>query len=359
MLVNRLVAVYFILVANNNKGNTGVGKMNSYERYVGTIKGKEVDFLPRVPILMQFAAEFIGANYKEFASDCKVLTEANIKCVDFFNFDQLSCICDSSREAHGFGAKITYMENGPPRATYPLENTKNLTVLQKADPYKSERMLALLNAVKIYKESYHNKISILGWVEGPISSATEIRTMTNLMIDLIEDKVFAEELMDTCLDIEIKFALAQIKEGCDTIGVGDAVASQVSPRLYNKLIQPREKKLIKAIQSAGAFAKLHICGNITHLLPGIADLGIDIIDVDHMVDIEKVRDVLGDKVVITGNLDPVEDIMNGTPDKIKEGFKNLYDKIGNPFMINAGCEIPSATTVENLKALCEPINYKK
>jgi MtaA/CmuA family methyltransferase len=219
-------------------------------------------------------------------------------------------------------------------------------------------MLDVVNAAKLYKEKYYKQYSILGWVEGPVSGATELRTMVSLMMDLIDDRAFAEDLMDLTLQVAIDFALAQIKAGCDTIGVGDAVASQVSPRLYNKLIQPREKKLIKAIQEAGAYAKLHICGNITHLLPGIADLEVDIIDVDHMVDIETVRDVLGSKVVITGNLDPVEDIMNGTPDKIIDGFKRIYEKVGSPYMVNAGCEIPSNTPPENLKALCEPIEYR-
>ena len=43
--------------------------MNSLERYLGVIKGESVDFLPRLPILMQFAAEYIGSNYGAFASD--------------------------------------------------------------------------------------------------------------------------------------------------------------------------------------------------------------------------------------------------------------------------------------------------
>jgi hypothetical protein len=41
--------------------------VNSFERYAATIAGKPTDFLPRVPILMQFAAEHIGSNYGAFA----------------------------------------------------------------------------------------------------------------------------------------------------------------------------------------------------------------------------------------------------------------------------------------------------
>ena len=105
----------------------------------------------------------------------------------------------------------------------------------------------------------------------------------------------------------------------------------------------------------GAFAKLHICGNITHLLPGISELNIDILDVDHMVDLKTVRDAVGTRVAIAGKVDPVGVVKNGTPADIREAVRSAYAEVGDPFLVNAGCEIPSGTPVENLKALCEPV----
>lgn len=48
-----------------------LNKMTPFERYVGMLEGKAVDFVPRTPILMQFAAEFIGSDYGAFASGYK------------------------------------------------------------------------------------------------------------------------------------------------------------------------------------------------------------------------------------------------------------------------------------------------
>jgi uroporphyrinogen-III decarboxylase len=36
-------------------------------------------------------------------------------------------------------------------------------------------------------------------------------------------------------------------------------------------------------------------------------------------------------------------------------FAAAYETVGNPFIVNAGCKIPSGTPEENLKALCEPV----
>jgi MtaA/CmuA family methyltransferase len=176
-------------------------------------------------------------------------------------------------------------------------------------------------------------------------------------MDTLEDRDFLAGLLGLCVEVGIDFAKAQIAAGADTIGIGDAIASQLSPDTYESLIQPREKLLVEAIHDAGSFVRLHICGNITHLLPGIADLGVDILDVDHMVDVVHVRGVVGEDVAISCNINPVKGIMQGTPASIYEYVNRTYRSVGNPFMVSAGCEIPPGTPPENLKALCEPIPY--
>ena len=331
--------------------------MNSYERYCGILKGTPVDFLPRIPLLMQFAAEHIGSDYAEFASDHCVLVKANAACAADFGVDQLSCISDPYRETHGFGSNVTYVKDGPPRSTHPLEKHTDLSILRTPDPLKSERMLDRVKAVQAYKKKFGGKYSILGWVEGPAAEAADLRDVINFLMDTIDEPSYACELMDRCLDVAIRFAEAQVKSGADTIGIGDAVASQVSPEIYERLIQPREKKLVKAIQDMGAYARLHICGNITHLLPGIAELGINILDVDHMVDLAAVRKTVGRNVTLAGNIDPVRGIYNGSPAGIREAVLRCYKDAGNPYMVNAGCEIPAGTPQENMKAFCEPVSY--
>jgi MtaA/CmuA family methyltransferase len=199
----------------------------------------------------------------------------------------------------------------------------------------------------------------MGWVEGPAAEAADLCGVTNFLMDTIDDVDFLCGLMDLCVKVGIDFAKVQINTGADTIGIGDAIASQLPPDFYESFIQPREKLLVRAVHEAGGYARLHICGNITHLLPGIAGLGVDILDVDHMVDVTHVREIVGDKVVISGNIDPVEGVLRGTPASIREYVNKTYRSVGNPFMVNAGCEIPSKTPYENLKALCEPIPHKR
>ncbi|MEX1113679.1 MAG: uroporphyrinogen decarboxylase family protein [Akkermansiaceae bacterium] len=121
---------------------------------------------------------------------------------------------------------------------------------------------------------------------------------------------------------------------------------------------PRQQRLVKGLKEMGAKVRMHICGNITHLLPGLDSLELDVLDVAHMVSLSRVREVCGRKVTICGNLDPVRDVLRGTPESIRAGSEACYDEVGNPFMVNAGYEIPSRTPVENLQALCTPVAWK-
>jgi MtaA/CmuA family methyltransferase len=332
--------------------------MNSLERYLDVLKGKPVDFLPRLPILMQFAAEYIGSNYGAFASDYRVMVEANLRCAEYFGFDQMSVISDPFRETQGFGAEIIYVADGVPRCPHPpLENSKELSSLLRPEPLKSVRMLDRVNAVRAFKEQVGGEYSIMGWVEGPAAEAADLRGVTNYLIDLLDDELFAAELMDLCLEVGIEFGKAQIEAGADTIGIGDAIASQVSPETYQKLIQPREKILVQSLKSMGAIVRLHICGDITHLLPGISELGIDILDVDYLVDMSMVRKILGGDVVLAGNIDPAGGVLMGNAESIRRTISDTYKQVGNPYMVTAGCEIPPGTPEENLLALCDPILY--
>jgi MtaA/CmuA family methyltransferase len=330
--------------------------MTPRERYLAVLRGEQPDFLPRIPILMQFAAEHIGSNYGAFASDHRVLVEANLRCAEDFGLDQVSTISDPYRETQGFGAAIEFQRDGVPICLQPpLEANPDLAKLPRPDPLHATRMRDRIDAVRLYRERIGDHYSVLGWVEGPAAEAADLRGVSNFLMDLLDDPDYSRALMARCVENGIVFARAQVAVGADTIGIGDAVASQVSPQLYESLILPAERELIAAIRAMGAYVRLHICGNITHLLPGLATLGVDILDVDHLASLETARQIVGAGVTLAGNVDPVSCVMRGSPETVRAAITACAAGAGGRFMVNAGCEIPAATPAANLRALCRPL----
>ena len=330
--------------------------MNPRERYVAMIEGRDVDIVPRLPILMGYAADFIGSDYGAFASDYRVRTEANICCAKVFGIDQMNTMSDPYCETQGYGAEIIYVKNGVPRCVRPpFEDALDPGEIKKPDPMTATRMRDRIEAIREYKRRTDSEYSIMGWVEGPAAEAADLRGLENFLCDMIEEPERSGELMDVCVDVGIAFARAQVESGADTIGIGDAICSQMSVAMYRELVWPREKRLVNAIRAMGAYARLHICGNITHLLSLIAELDVNIVDIDWLVEMRHAREVLGPEKVLAGNLDPASVILRGEPGEIRRRFREIYSQIGGRYMVNAGCEIPPGTPEENLLAVCEPI----
>jgi len=333
--------------------------MTPLERYRATLNGETVDPIVRCPILMRFAAEHIGHTYEEFLRDHRVLVEANLQCAEDFGYDQLSMISDPVRETEGFGGRTVYLPNSVPICHGPLEAEEELEPgrLTAPDPYLSPRMKDWIDGVRLMRERAGDQYSILGWVEGPTSEACDLRGMANFFMDLLEEPEACGELLDMTRDAAIAFARAQLEAGADSIGIGEAVASQLSAETYRDLCLPRMQDLVTAIREAGGIVKLHICGNITHLLPDLATLGIHILDIDHMVDPAEVRSVMGPETVLCTHVNPAGILQSGTPDGIRDALVDDVQTLGAPCMINAGCEIPAGTPPDLLRAFCAPLSY--
>jgi len=84
---------------------------------------------------------------------------------------------------------------------------------------------------------------------------------------LMIDPDFSNLLLNKCLQTAKDFAKAQINAGCNIIGVGDAVCSQIDVHTYKQYVEKRHHELISYIHELGGKVKLHICGDTNHLLP--------------------------------------------------------------------------------------------
>ena len=134
------------------------------------------------------------------------------------------------------------------------------------------------------------------------AEAADLRGVNEIMRDVYDEPVFLKELVNVCCEQAILCAKAQIQAGADFVGIGDAVASLVSPGIYDEFVLPFEKKIIEEVHKAGARVKLHICGNITHILDLIVESGADIIDIDSIVDFKSGIDIFNGRCSACGNL---------------------------------------------------------
>jgi uroporphyrinogen decarboxylase len=307
------------------------------------------------PILMHFAARYAGYSYREFASDYRVLVRSNMKCMEDFQLDALWLISDPYRETAAFGAEVTFPEEGVPQCRKPLvKSIDDILSLKNPDVHGSERTLDRIRAGEELARLAGGKVPLIGWIEGPLAESCDLAGVSEVLLRLIVEPDFVRRLIEKTLVTARHFARAQVEAGCTIIGVGDAICSQVSAENYRDYVKQGHRELFNYIRSQGAKAKLHICGNITHLLADLREAGPDILDVDWMVDMDHAYEMLGPGITRCGNLDPVSVIQDKTPDEIRAGATSLcMNERGREFILSGGCEITVNTPPGHLAAMRE------
>ena len=328
--------------------------MNSRERVLAMLEGGPVDHLPCMPILMQFAGDLIGASYINYATDFRFLTEGQMRAVQEFGIDHVNTMSDPAGEAADCGAAVKFFPNQPPaldEANALLADKERLDTLEVPDPYAGQRMHNRLQALALYKRRVGGEKLIEGWVEGPCAQGADLRGINNLMLDFYDDPDFVRRLFDFVLKLELRFAAAQVAEGAELVGIGDAAASLVGPQIYEEFVWEYEKKMVDGLHALGTRVRLHICGDIRPILESVGRLGCDLVDLDYMVPVAEAREKMGPDQVLLGNIDPVRVLREGSPESVTAAVAECHREAGPRYIVGAGCEVPRDTPHANLHAL--------
>ncbi len=326
--------------------------MNPYVRYKARLRGEPVDRPPNFDIMMQYAAHYIGQPLARYYQDHRVLVAANLAVAEDYRLDILQAISDPYREAADHGLEVEFPPDGLPLSKTPLlAEPDDLRRLRPVAPEAGRRMSDRLAAITLFRQQAGGHFPIMGWVEGTLAEAADLRGVAQLLADLYDRPEWVIELLEFCTETAIAFARAQIAAGADIIGLGDAVCSQVSPKMYRQFALPYEQRIFAAIREAGAVGRLHICGNTSRIVADMARSGAEIVDLDWLVDWpQAVRTLAAEGVAACGNFDPVAVMLQGTPEQVRQATLDCVTGGDARSFIMAGCEIPDGTPAANLLA---------
>jgi uroporphyrinogen decarboxylase len=243
-------------------------------------------------------------------------------------------------------------ESVPRPLQYPIKTIEDIHSLKNPDVYISPRTRDRIDGARLFRQRLGDDTPIIGWIEGPLAEACDLVGVSDMLLKLAIEPDFCKLLLEKVTVTAKEFAKAQIENGCQIIGMGDAICSQISPRMYQDYVQDLHQEIIQFIHEQGALVKVHICGNITHLLPYLKKPNPDIVDIDWMVDMDEAYDLLGPDIIRAGNLNPAALLEQGTPSEISQRTTELIQaERGRPFILSGGCEITPLTPAENLSAM--------
>jgi hypothetical protein len=195
-------------------------------------------------------------------------------------------------------------------------------------------------------------MELLGYMEG----------LTSLLLDQEKCLAILDRLAEGAACLGSLFA----EEDIDALLISSAFvgASFVSRDHYRTFELPFLKRIVAGVRSVrpGLPVYLHSCGAIGDRLDLMEESGVDGIDTLDppplgTVDLAQALEVLGKRLFIKGNIDPVRTLLSGTPRDVREAATGCLDLAapGGAYILSTACSIPPATAPENILALGEAL----
>jgi MtaA/CmuA family methyltransferase len=333
--------------------------MRALERVQNVVAGKPVDRLPAQPMIMMLAAKHLGVSFLDYTRDGRLMAAGQLKIAEDFDIDCLLTCSDPAREVVDIAGEDSIewlLDQGPVinEEKAALADRARLRQFRVPDPFGGGRMHDRIKAIEIMRREADGEKSIVGWVEGPLALGAELRGLSRIMTDFLDDPAFVADLLDFTAEVAIRYADAQIEAGADTIGMSDAAASMMGPKFYAQFLHPRQQRVFQHLKQRHpqVLTRQHMCGQTGPLIERMKELAVDIYELDFPVNLAQAKCRLGERV-ISGNISTVTTLLRGEPNEVYEAARQCHQICGPCHIVGSGCEVSPLTPPDNLRALVQ------
>ena len=299
-----------------------------------------------------------GSRYDRYNSDAKELARVQIEAIRRFDYDWAWLQVDDCMEFEPLGIGVRGEGDILPATCEFLPTTEASLESLIRHGYRVEgRMQVLLDAIKIVKDHFGDSVCITGRTAAPFSSVVLAFGMTETMMMLYDSPKFVDEANQFFEEYQTRFGLDQIAAGADAIWFGDCNASGhlISPENYRRFAMEPARHVCDAYKEAGGLVIYHASEELPAIVDLQADIGFSILSVGPGLDIEEARKIAGNRVCLSGNVDPIRILANGTPQQVREEVERIVRNVSvhGGHVMNSGEMVPRDTPEENVRAFVE------
>ncbi|MEA4871012.1 MAG: uroporphyrinogen decarboxylase family protein [Christensenella sp.] len=333
-------------------------EMTSLKRVRAVLNGELPDRVPVIPQGFMFCAANCGMHIGEINRDPKKMAESQIRTQEEFGYDGCVIDVDDATLAEACGARALFRKDGVAiiDEEHPaLEDLRDIDSLKLPDPYSSGRLPEWLETTKRIMDAIGDHVFVMGRADqGPFDLLCLLRGAQEFMMDLItEEPEVIHHALEWTTKAHIIFANAMLEIAHST-SMGDSYAGPnlVSPATYKTFALPYEQQVVQAVQTKGRPYSIHICGNTTKIIDQMALTGSKILEVDWQMDLGEARAAVPDHVVLMGNIDPSDPLVQGTPEDVGRKAREIIEKTkGRGLILSSGCAIGANTPPANIAAM--------
>jgi len=335
--------------------------MESNRLILDVLEGKDVE---RTPVwLMRQAGRYMSEYRKirekvSFLELCKtpeLACKVALQPLKAFNLDAAILFSDILVPIEPMGVNLEFTP--APVIANPVRNSQDVQRLKPVEP--KEELPFVLEAVRLIRDNIN--VPLIGFAGAPF-------TLACYMVEGSGSKNFLEiktlmhknpeaffELMEKVTESTYRYLQAQINNGCSIVQVFDTWAGILSPSDYKTFVYPFVEKLVNNLENAHV---IYFAKDSATFYKDIKKLNCSGLGVDWKIALNDAADILDNKFVLQGNLDPAvlfadQKTIASEIDRIISEAKDIKGHI-----FNLGHGILPKTPVENVRFMVDYVKEK-
>lgn len=194
--------------------------------------------------------------------------------------------------------------------------------------------------------------------------ANYMRGMEQMFLDMALHPDIPFEIMRRVSDVYLVLAervLTRLGDRVDLVWTSDDIAHQhgmlMSLPMWRELIFPHHQRFNHRVHELGGRVMYHSCGSVVDAVPGLIEMGIDVLDVlqfsaDHMSP-EHLKSNYGERLCFHGGADVQQLLPRATPAEVRATLRHIIDVLGKGggFILSPSHAVQVDTPPENIVAI--------
>lgn len=334
-------------------------EMNPGERMAKYFSGEEVDCIPYGLLAPEDAlAGIFGYTKKQVSDSYDLRCEIARRGAEVVGTVGVGVAMGLRGIGEAAGSKLGYPDNAIDFvAHHTCEDYDEFFSRPAFDVYTNPILAPKLEEVKKLVEDFPG-IPFSTGVAGPISTAAAIRPVEKILRDTRRNPEQLHKLLEYSVDASLQWvkAVHEIVGDNMTAAIADPVTTTdiISHKQFLEFSKPYLKRLFEEItRIIGKTPTVHICGHTKGIWEDLMEIGVTSFSLDNCESLAEAQQIMGDKVLISGNVPPVNVMLLGSIDDVIASVREcIIAGAGNPsgFLLMTGCQVPMGTPKENMIA---------
>lgn len=161
-----------------------------------------------------------------------------------------------------------------------------------------------------------------------------LRGFENMLVDPYTHEREFCRLRDHIVEYNLAIIDEWLERGINAVFFSDDWGSQsgllMNPDDWRRFYKPSYKRMFERVRSGRAHVWMHLCGDITAILPDLIEIGLNVLNPiqPQAMDVRRLSREFGGKVCFNGGVDVQGTLIRGTPDDVRREVLELVDLFG-------------------------------